>query len=341
MPLPLIPILIGVGAGIIGAGKGIKAATDNSKAKDVNTAANNTVNNAKKLLEECRQKCNTSLESLGGKKLFVLDKSILRFVEAFEKLQNVEIEDSTGINELNKFRLDKQSFDALKEMGGYAASILGGTAAGAMGGALAAFGAYSGVMAFGAASTGTAIASLSGIAATNATLAFLGGGSLAAGGLGVAGGTMVLGGLVAGPALLIMGFIIGAKASANLNNAYSNLAEAQKTAQELNTASILCNSIRRRSYMFERLLIRLDAVFFPLVFGMENIISEKGVDWRIFQPNEKHTVAAAASIAKAIKTVLDTPILTEDGKLTDESEQIALEMKSFIDQPAGSTDKMT
>jgi hypothetical protein len=50
----------------------------------------------------------------------------------------------------------------------------------------AAFGAWSGAMAFGAASTGTAISALSGIAATNATLAFLGGGSLAAGGLGIA-----------------------------------------------------------------------------------------------------------------------------------------------------------
>jgi len=47
------------------------------------------------------------------------------------------------------------------------------------------------------ASTGTAIASLSGIAATNATLAALGGGTLAAGGGGVAAGTVVLAGISA------------------------------------------------------------------------------------------------------------------------------------------------
>jgi hypothetical protein len=41
---------------------------------------------------------------------------------------------------------------------------------------------YGGVMQLGAASTGTLISSLSGAAATNATLAWLGGGSLAAGG---------------------------------------------------------------------------------------------------------------------------------------------------------------
>lgn len=41
----------------------------------------------------------------------------------------------------------------------------------------------------GAASTGTAISSLSGVALTNASLASLGGGAIAAGGLGIAGGT--------------------------------------------------------------------------------------------------------------------------------------------------------
>ena len=45
----------------------------------------------------------------------------------------------------------------------------------------------------------TAIASLSGVAATNATMAWFGGGALAAGGSGMAGGMMVLGGIIAAP----------------------------------------------------------------------------------------------------------------------------------------------
>ena len=45
------------------------------------------------------------------------------------------------------------------------------------------------------ASTGAAISGLTGVAATNATLAWLGGGALSAGGFGVAGGMAVLGGL--------------------------------------------------------------------------------------------------------------------------------------------------
>lgn len=331
MPLPLIPIIIAAGTAALGLGKGAKAIKDNSDAKDYNNSANKIVFEANDGLEKSRKASNTALEALGGKKLFVLDKSISRFVTSFEKLKNVRLEDSSGMDELNKFRLDKQSVSELKGMSDYAASILGGTAAGALGGALTAFGAYSAVMAFGAASTGTAIATLSGVAATNATLAFLGGGSLAAGGLGMAGGMAVLGGLVGGPALAIIGIIVGAKASANLDKAISNYADAKKIAEELKLASFLCNGIRRRGYMFDRLLIRLDALFFPLVFSMETIIANKGDNWNNFNNDDKHTIAAAASIAKAIKTVLDTPILTEDGKLTEESAQVAEEIKPVIE----------
>jgi hypothetical protein len=64
-----------------------------------------------------------------------------------------------------------------------------------------AVGAWSVVSVLGSASTGTAIASLSGAAASNATLAWFGGGALAAGGAGVAGGTMVIGGILVVPVI--------------------------------------------------------------------------------------------------------------------------------------------
>lgn len=49
------------------------------------------------------------------------------------------------------------------------------------------------VVSLGTASSGTAISTLSGASATSATIAWFGGGALAAGGLGVAGGAVVLG----------------------------------------------------------------------------------------------------------------------------------------------------
>ena len=74
-------------------------------------------------------------------------------------------------------------------------------------------------MALGAASTGTAISSLAGVAATNATLAAIGGGSLATGGLGMAGGTAILGAAVAGPVLAIAGWAYNSHGEEALKNA--------------------------------------------------------------------------------------------------------------------------
>ena len=60
----------------------------------------------------------------------------------------------------------------------------------------------------GAASTGTAITTLSGVAAENASLAALGGGALSAGGAGIAGGTVVVTGTAG---------IVGGAAAAGAN----------------------------------------------------------------------------------------------------------------------------
>jgi hypothetical protein len=333
MPIPFALIGIGVSTAVLGIGKTIKAATDNSNAANVNESANSIIDEAKTLLENARKNSGAGLKCLGQKKVFMLDKSISRFISSFEKLKNVDLKDSAGLSELQQFKLDSQMFKELKDMYNFASSLIGGAAGGALGGALTAFGAYGAATMFATASTGTAIASLSGAAATNATLAFFGGGALAAGGLGVAGGTVVLGGLVAGPALAIMGFVLGAKADTNLNNAYSNLEQARQMAEELKLGVLACNAIRRRSFLFERLLIRLDYIFLPLIIKMETTIKLKGDDYSTYTQEEKNIVAESASIALAIKAILDTPILTKEGELTEKSKVVAEKTNGILDKP--------
>lgn len=78
-----------------------------------------------------------------------------------------------------------------------------GIGAGSIAGGSLAVGSWALVGALGSASTGAAISGLSGVAATNATLAWFGGGALAAGGAGVSGGMAMLGGIVAVPLIAI------------------------------------------------------------------------------------------------------------------------------------------
>ena len=322
MPLPLLFIGIAAATGLAGAGKTVKAVVDNTNANKINTAANEGVDNARKRLEQQRGAVAQSLEKLGEEKLRILAGTVTSFVSAFEKIKNIDFTSSVGLEELEKLHIDQKDFEELKELGNFAIQVAGGVTAGAAGGALTAIGAYGAAQTFAAASTGTAIASLSGAAATNATLAFFGGGSLAAGGLGMAGGMMVLGGLVAGPALLVMGLITGAKSQEKLDQALINKAQAEEIMEALHVASDQCSAIRRRAYLFYSLLAHLDTYLLPLVWQMEYIIANEGTDYRTYSPESKKVIMAAASNAGSVKAVLDVPILTDDGSLTEQSGEI-------------------
>lgn len=326
MPLPLVFIGIAAVSGATGAAATVKAGIDQSHAKDINNSANQRIEIAANRLNHLRKQCGEALRNLGEEKVFVLNNGITEFIANFQKIKNVEFSESEGLLELNKLNIDQKEFTELAEMTKFSLSLVQGGITGAAGGALAAFGAYSAATTFASASTGTAIATLSGAAASNATLAFFGGGSLAAGGLGMAGGTVVLGGLVAGPALLVMGIITSAKAGKSLQDAYANEAKANEICEELQTASEQCIAIRRRSYMFYSLLAKLDAYLYPLIEEMKRIIVEEGTDYSQYNEQSKKTIAAIVSTVASIKSVLDTTILSEKGALTDESERL---LKSF------------
>lgn len=320
MPLPLLFIGIAAAAGGLGIGKGVKAGIDNADADRINREATTSVDQATKKVNDERNACGKALQALGEEKLFVLNSSVNSFLNTFMQIKNVDFTESEGLEELRKLKVDKTEFAELKNMVNFAGSIAGGVAVGGATGALVAFGAYSAAQALAAASTGTAIAALHGVAATNATLAFFGGGAIAAGGLGMAGGAAVLGGLVAGPALMVVGFIADSAAQKKKEQALANQAEAARITEELNTGSKQCEAIRRRTYMFYNLLARLDARFLPLIYKMEDIVRTEGNDYRSFCEESKKIIASCASVAVTIKAILDTPLLTDDGLLTDESQ---------------------
>ena len=306
MPLPLLFIGIAAVTGTVGVGSTVKASIDTKNTKKINLDANEIVSAATDRINAQRLACGNSLSSLGEEKMFVLNSNIALFLDVFTKIKNVDFKDTEGLEELNKFHIDEKEFVELKTMVNFAGSLAGGAVA------------------------GTAIATLSGAAATNATLAFFGGGSLAAGGLGMAGGTAVLGGLVAGPALMVMGLVAGHTAKKGLDKAYTNRAEAIQIASQLETASLQCETIRRRTYMFYNLLARLDSYFLPQIYKMEDILKNEGDDYRKYCLDSKKTIASCASIAVSIKTILDIPILTDDGLLTDDSEKTATNIEGFL-----------
>lgn len=332
MPLPLLFIGVAAATGAFGAGSAVKAGIDANNASKINQSANEIVEKATNYCNFQRKACGNSLAKLGEEKIYVLNSTVTEFLDTFQKIKNVDFKDTEGLDELKKMHLDEKTFYDMRSLANFAGTVAGGTVAGTAGGALVAFGAYGAAQALAVASTGTAISTLSGAAATNATLAFFGGGSLAAGGLGVAGGAAVLGGLVAGPALMVIGLVAGNTAKKNLDKAYTNRAEAITIASQLEIASKQCSAIRRRTYMFYNLLGRLDTYFLPLIYKMEDIVASEGEDYSEYSQDSKKLIASCASIAVSIKTVLDTPLLTDDGLLTDDSEKKATDISGFLDK---------
>jgi hypothetical protein len=83
--------------------------------------------------------------------------------------------------------------------------------------------------------------------------------------------------------------------------------------------------------MLYNLLARLDARFLPLVFALEDVFASEGDDFRLYSAQARQVVGSCASTAKSIKTVLDTPLLTDDGLLTNQSEAVALQTKHLLE----------
>ena len=306
MPLPLIPLLLG-GAGLFGAGKLAGAYVDNDNAKKINLEARELTSEAENLMEDAQKHTQRALEALGKKKTYVLSTSVKNFVDLFSQIHNVDFNAPSSVDEAGKFQLDQSSFDGLRELSSVSMALTNASA-----NALAAFGAYGAASMLGLPSAGAAITALTGLTA-NSTLAFLTGGSLAAS------VSSVLGGLVTAPALAVLGFYLESSASRNLEDAKSNKAQALRFFKEVEAGVSLCNGIRKMSYLYVRMLMRLEVMLNNANNAMRQVISTHGTDYKEFTPDEKKTVGAAASLAKAVKTILDTPILTEDGKLTPES----------------------
>lgn len=327
-----IPFIIGAVA-VYGGGKTISALDDMDTAKSINREAQNIADNATNLRERTRKSTNASLENLGKTKISIMKDNMKTFVDSFSKLKNVNFRNSVTVDALRNFNSNSKEFLDMRNASFKASELASGGLGSIAAGTLTAAGAYGAVGAFATASTGTAIAGLTGAAATNATLAWLGGGAIAAGGGGVAAGTMVLGGLVAAPALVVAGLFLGDKAETALNDARSNRDKARKYEQEVRNLCSAMDAIKEKTNQIDNLLHDLDEKFSPAVANMTNAIRYFGTDCSQFSQVAQNDVFKAAHLAKTIKTVIDTPLMNQQGKVSYEVQNLltSREIKVLLD----------
>ena len=127
MPLPLLFIGVAAATGTFGVGSTIKAGIDANKAKLINKNATEIVQESSEWLNAQRLACGRSLSQLGEEKLYVLSSSITQFLDAFQKIKNVDFKDTEGLEELKKFHIDEKDFVEMHTLVNVAGSLAGKT----------------------------------------------------------------------------------------------------------------------------------------------------------------------------------------------------------------------
>ena len=209
MVLPLVPLALIAGGALSGAGGvvlGGQGAADLKNARSSMKASESRYNDEVAVHETALLETNERLRAYGAEQERSLVAVVLRMGEFLrrnaQKVRESERLLVDGVDVTVGSVVGAASIDV--DAVAWVRGVIGSAAAGAG----VSVGVTSAVGTFGVASTGAAISGLSGAAAESAGLAFLGGGSLASGGGGMALGATALNVAVAGPAILVGGFVV-------------------------------------------------------------------------------------------------------------------------------------
>ena len=317
MPLPLFLGIAAAVAAAGGIGTGVHGAIKMKGANDTVKSAGERHNKNIQRFETCNSRTAGSMDALGTLELDIL-ASFQQFSDLFEQIQNrpsfKEFScDSVDLPHYNKEEITKVSVGAGVLMGG-----IGGAALGTAGGFAAAGATTAAVMALGTASTGTAIATLSGAAATNATLAALGGGALAAGGGGIALGTTMLGVTTLGVGLLVGGVIFSITGSTLSHKAEKAQDEMLAAEKEINTICAYLNELNMVATRYRGIMDNVNGVYRRHLNALDAIINiNKKTDWLEFTPQERLVTSNTVLLVQLLYKMCQVKIVlkadTEDG----------------------------
>lgn len=294
MPIPFIIGGVALALGATGIAKGAKGVSNINDANDIASRAERKLTAERNSLNELREEANAELQNLGQLKVEIFTHQIKHIVDVLNKTKRT----SSKLRGFNQ-SLTSEDIKEMQQGVNNSLQLQTGLLTGASAGALAGLGAYGSVGLLASASTGTAISTLSGIAAQNATLAWLGGGSLAAGGFGVAGGTLVLGGIVTAPALAIAGFHMAGKGEEALTKAQEYAAKAESNMAKIKLMKSSLNGLMVNA--IELQLVLLNAV-------------KRFEKTKVDDDNDEKAFQQMITLGLSIKRLLEQPIMTPEGE---------------------------
>jgi hypothetical protein len=311
MVAPLvIPLAVVIAAGASAAGKGV---ADIAKARSLAKDARLRHEAMLAALESAHVPVHESVSDYGNQQLAAVTETVGRFADWIERNQmavNRLGHDAVDGVEVTVPELPEMKSEVMQARGWIAGGFAGASAA-----AAAPSVALMGVSAFGSAGTGVAISGLGGAAATNATLAWLGGGALATGGGGMAAGGVVLNLIAVAPAALIGGITVAIIGSKQKTSAKKYTVEVNVAIENIQSAISLLPKVAER-------VAELSAVLRALVDRAEESID--ALEALSFDPDlHAPDFTKALQLVRGIREVVNTPLIDAGtGELTAVSLQI-------------------
>lgn len=301
--------------------------------EEINTILNDAqqkYNNTIEKMENQKDNTTNSLEKLGQQKIDAWSKDMNRFLGAFSAFNNVQM--VCKLDEKFDFVGKNTSPDELminvQQATANANEVLRNGALAIGTGALVGVATYGGVAMFAKASTGTAIATLSGVAKKNATLAWLGGGSIKSGGFGMLGGKVILGGVVVTAIIGVSTVLAATKAKEKLAEAKKVHAEVENAVSKMNLVITGMKGIQKISDNYTEFIKNLSKLFSPYLDEMERIATkypkdEDGkVNYDLLSEMEQKTLHLSWLLAQLYYHVLSISLLTDDGNVNPTSKQL-------------------
>lgn len=288
----------------------VKMSDANDKIKEAKERYNKNVNRCTSIDNE-----TTKLMDSVGKMELEIIASFKIFSNYIEKIQNRPQFADVKINDVTLPKFEGKELEDASIGANVLLSAAVGAGAGTLGGFAAAGATTAAVTAFGTASTGTAITSLSGAAATNAVLATLGGGTLAAGGGGVALGSAILGGATLGIGLLIGGLIFSFSGNKLLDKADEACEQMLKNEEKIdkicnylkelkNYAEKFYNSLSRAKTMYDREREHLRVILNRRYF--------RNVDWNDLSGDDKLCVENTILLVELLHKMCSVKLLVKN-----------------------------
>jgi len=322
-------------------------AVDRLDAKKITKASKAREEDAKAELEVQKKLTQKDLVKLGEIKTKVYSNTITEFVEAYRVIEKIDLSPLKHSKENISYKQIKSDMRSLQSTSSTMKDIVVTGGSGALGGAVAACGAWGIAGLVGTASTGTAIGSLSGVAATNATLAWLGGGAVSAGGSGVAGGMLVLGGVALAP-VAIAGMFFGVKkGEQKLNHAKEYEVAVDALVEKILTLTVELSQIRRGASILGESILKMNDVVKIQTSKMTVIIhrlAERSIfdkkikdpikrlfDMSILSDSEAEIIKDAANSASFLRQLLEKPLMNEEGAFLSEVIDFLEKKKSLVD----------